>query len=512
MLRTSGTFWTCLSCTLTNCRDDKTCIVCGASNSANTGIESRISSAATSSSSEFNPKCKLCTFVNARSDSICQMCQMTLEIVVTKKIADYDDDVCVVLETSSSSTNSKFKAAKDKKIGTDTDSSDSGSEVSTACCYDVVAEHFYEFADAEQDAETSAVTFRCKVHGKTFRTRPMMTAYIVKTFKEKLLNMAAEQNRNSRKKVAAKEVLVRESANINDQSIKSGGKRPTFSSVMSDEEIALQMAMEDYEDLVGQSDESSYAANDFYSAGSSSSSSSSSGRKHQDSRIKHSSSSTVHRQKFTISQPSSARNPDQIMHRGVMNNERRTPSAKNKKRKKTSFDSDSDSEDEVIEQVEMIEEACSSTPKENLMGISRELRLQKLLSRIDRIVLRLNTQMEAVSRNSRSGHDDDIAKKGKSSTSSLSGSDSAQDVAPKGVKIISHTDTLESSIQANAAPSATAVSVSESMLIGSLSGLRSYQTKGVEWLSSLHVSGLNGILADEMGLGTLQYSTVQYST
>ena len=434
------------------------------------------------------------------------MCQMTLEIVVTKKIADYDDDVCVVLETSGSSTNLKFKAAKNKKSGTDTDSSDSGSEVSTACCYDVAAEHFYEFADTEQDAETSAVTFKCKAHGKTFRTRPMMTAYIVKTFKEKLLNMAAEQNKYSRKKLASKEVLVRESANINDQSIKSGGKRPTFSSVMTDEEIALQMAMEDYEDLVGQNDESSYAVNNFYSAGGSSSSSSS--RNHRNSCIKYSSSSsTVHRQKFTVSPPSSARNPDQIMYGGLMNNERRTSSAKKKKRKKTSFDSDSDSDDEVIEQVEMIEEACSSTPKENFMGISRQLRLQKLLSRIDRIVLRLNTQMEAVSRNSRSGHDDDIAKKGKSSTSSLSGSDSSQEVALKGVKSISHTDALESSLQANTAPSATAVPASKSMLIGSLSGLRSYQTKGVEWLSSLHVSGLNGILADEMGLGTLQYGT-----
>lgn len=499
MLRTSGTFWTCLSCTLTNCRDDKTCIVCGASNTANTGIESRISSAATSSSSEFNPKCKLCTFVNTRSDSICQMCQMTLEIVVTKKFADYDDDVCVVLETSSSSTNSMSKAVKDKKSGTDTDSSDSGSEVSTACCYEVAAEHFYEFADTDQDAETSAVIFKCKVHGKTFRTRPMMTAYIVKTFKEKLLNMAAEQNKYSRKKVAAKEVLVRESANIN-----GGGKRSTFSSVMTDEEIALRMAMEDYEDLVEQNGESSYVVNNIYSAGSSSS-----GRNHQDSIIKRSScSSTVHRQKFTISQPSSARNPDQILHRGVMNNERRTSSAKKKKRKKTSFDSDSDSDDDVIEQVEMKEEACSSTPKEHIMGISRQLRLQKLLSRIDRIVLRLKTQMEAVSCNSRSGHDDDVAIKGKSSTSLISGSNSAQEVAPKGVESISHADALESSLQANTAPIATAASVSESMLIGSLSGLRSYQTKGVEWLSSLHVSGLNGILADEMGLGTLQYSTL----
>ena len=31
--------------------------------------------------------------------------------------------------------------------------------------------------------------------------------------------------------------------------------------------------------------------------------------------------------------------------------------------------------------------------------------------------------------------------------------------------------------------------------------LRGYQIGGVEWLMSLHMSGLNGILADEMGLG-----------
>ena len=31
--------------------------------------------------------------------------------------------------------------------------------------------------------------------------------------------------------------------------------------------------------------------------------------------------------------------------------------------------------------------------------------------------------------------------------------------------------------------------------------LRDYQTKGVRWLLSLHMNGLNGILADQMGLG-----------
>lgn len=31
--------------------------------------------------------------------------------------------------------------------------------------------------------------------------------------------------------------------------------------------------------------------------------------------------------------------------------------------------------------------------------------------------------------------------------------------------------------------------------------LRDYQLKGVKWLLSLHMNGLNGILADQMGLG-----------
>ena len=38
----------------------------------------------------------------------------------------------------------------------------------------------------------------------------------------------------------------------------------------------------------------------------------------------------------------------------------------------------------------------------------------------------------------------------------------------------------------------------EGLFTGSL---RDYQLKGVRWLLSLHMNGLNGILADQMGLG-----------
>jgi hypothetical protein len=520
MLRSSGTFWTCLSCTLTNCRDDKACIVCGASNTANTGVDSRVSAAAKSCGSGFNPNCKLCTFVNTRNDSTCQMCQMTLDKVVTEKSTDYDDDVCVVMETSDSATSRKPKTKKDHNSGSDTDSSDTGSEASTACCYDVAAEHFYEFADTEQDGTISAVTYRCKVHGKTFRTRPMMTAYIVKTFKEKLLDMAAEQNRFSRKKAVVKEVRLREPANTDNQSIRAGEKQSNFISVMTDEEIALQMAMEDYEDLVEENDRSNYGADKHSS--SSSSSSSSSNRNRHEGRIKHSSSSNLHRQKSASGHPLSAHHSDQTQLRGVMNSDY-GPSTKKKKKKRSSFDSDTDSDDEVIDQVEMIEEACSSASKDTQMVLSRQLRLQKLLSRIDRIVLRLSTQMEVVSRQNKSGHDDDIVDARKACASSLSGSDSVLEAIPKGIQLqgLSSTDVLKNSLHTHAhaqaptpipIPAAAAVSEGNSVLMGSLRG---YQTKGVEWLSSLHASGLNGILADEMGLGTLQsvqYGTVWYVT
>ena len=478
-------------------------------------MDSRVSAAAKSTSSGFNPHCKLCTFVNTRNDSTCQMCQMTLDRVVTEKSADYDDDVCVVLETSDSVTSRKPRAIKDHKSGSDTDSSDTGSEASTACCYDVAAEHFYEFADTEQDGTTSAVTYKCKVHGKTFRTRPMMTAYIVKTFKEKLLDMAAEQNKFCRKKAVVKEALVREPANTNNHSIRAGEKQSNFISVMTDEEIALQMAMEDYEDLVEENDRSDYGGNKHSS--SSSSSSSSCNRNHYQGRIKHSSSSNLHRQKSAVCYLSSAYHSDQTQPRGVMNSEY-GPSTKKKKNKKSSFDIDTDSDDGVIDQVETIEGACSTAPKDNLMVLSRQLRLQKLLSRIDRIVLRLNTQMEVVSRHNKSGHDDDIVEARRACATSLSGSDSVLEAIPKGIQLqeLSSTDVLKNSLHTHAhaaAPTpaaAAAVFEGNSVLMGSLRG---YQTKGVEWLSSLHASGLNGILADEMGLGTSAlYGTVRNST
>jgi hypothetical protein len=443
------------------------------------------------------------------------MCQMTLDRVVTEKSNDYDDDVCVVLETSDSATSRKPKTIKDYKSGSDTDSSDSGSEASTACCYDVAAEHFYEFADSEQDGTTSVVTYRCKVHGKTFRTRPMMTAYIVKTFKEKLLDMAAEQNKFSRKKAVVKEVLVREPVNTNNQSMRAGEKQSNFVSVMTDEEIALQMAMEDYEDLVEENDRSNYGGNKHSSSSSSSSSSScsSSNRNRHEGHVKHSSSSSLHRQKSAVSHTSSAYHSEQTQLRGVMNSEH-GPSTKKKKKKRSSFDSDTDSDDEVIDQVEMIEEACSTASKDNQMVLSRQLRLQKLLSRIDRIVVRLNTQMGVVSRQNKSAHDDDIVDSRRPCATSLSGSDSVLEAIPKGIQPqgLSSTDVLKNSLQRQpraSTPAAAAVSEGNSVLMGSLRG---YQTKGVEWLSSLHASGLNGILADEMGLGTSQHCIVRYGT
>ncbi len=95
----------------------------------------------------------------------------------------------------------------------------------------------------------------------------------------------------------------------------------------------------------------------------------------------------------------------------------------------------------------------------------KALRLRKLLSKTDRIVARINKSMQ---------------------TSALSGAAASPQ---RRTTVSTH---FHSGI---AAPSTDRSLLRPSTL------LRDYQLGGVQWLLSLHGSGLNGILADEMGLG-----------
>jgi ATP-dependent DNA helicase len=79
-------------------------------------------------------------------------------------------------------------------------------------------------------------------------------------------------------------------------------------------------------------------------------------------------------------------------------------------------------------------------------------------------------------------------------------------------KLLSKSDQILAKIRgiipSTSAPSSSSSSMSSDVVQSSLvTGcvLRPYQISGVEWLCSLHQSGLNGILADEMGLGKLPY-------
>jgi SNF2 family DNA or RNA helicase len=107
---------------------------------------------------------------------------------------------------------------------------------------------------------------------------------------------------------------------------------------------------------------------------------------------------------------------------------------------------------------------------------AKNVRLQKLLSRTDKLVNNVNTVMRLMcQRNYDTSHNE-------TSSSNKSNIDMNSVLFAKALVPL---DSVHSS--------------SPHLNIK----LRDYQIGGVEWLISLYATSLNGILADEMGLGTL---------
>ena len=148
----------------------------------------------------------------------------------------------------------------------------------------------------------------------------------------------------------------------------------------------------------------------------------------------------------------------------------------------------------------------------------RQLRLQKLLLRTDKIVSKLNTMMSSVSNQNKNSSQilskteditllpiksDTISKTDICSKDIVDLVQDSNLVENSTIQKIKITETTQQQHQNQTIPSVQPVCPQSFRQPAMLKNgkLRSYQLGGVEWLSSLHVSGLNGILADEMGLG-----------
>ena len=95
MLRSEGTYWTCNECTLTNSKDAKICIVCGASSVLFHASEMRDLKVKGVRRHSYEMKCEVCTFLNSGNVSSCQMCDSVLDTVELRKQAFFTATILI---------------------------------------------------------------------------------------------------------------------------------------------------------------------------------------------------------------------------------------------------------------------------------------------------------------------------------------------------------------------------------------------------------------------------------
>ena len=573
MLRSDASFWTCPTCTLLNNRDAKECIVCDTAfvRSSNTNASKQSKQIIGLS------KCPVCTFLNTGGSRSCQMCTSDLlEDEDEESIGDdssVDSDLLIVGK-------SKKTADSDSDGNSVADSVRSNeSEISSSYYYEAAAELLPELTDAIQgraDATgVASLTYKCKADGRVCRTRGIMTAYLVRQHKDKLDTRAQELQKKKKIEKKSSEKINQPksmfglaglnrtsssenngnsasnscSSNLNygsNYSSSSSSRSISNHTILSDREIALQMALQDYEEEIEQpqlirkrkqSGSDSLANHYNLSNNSSNSSSSITNSNH---------SKTYNENPYGIKKKKNALAVDSLhsINEFTLKNGHSSQSLKKEKtiRKKNGFSESEDEDDIENERLSADEE--DSTNREE--AAYRHLRLQKLLSRTDKIVSKLNTMMSSVCRQTKEKENTEnsvIAAAGELKNSEMKKNADensglkAVDIEERKFEMNStdvhhivgeskcqnqlvsemHNQSVDSNISTGlrpAIPHVQLLSVQPSILpppsprsslqqpVMLKNGkLRGYQIGGVEWLLSLHVSGLNGILADEMGLG-----------
>lgn len=134
----------------------------------------------------------------------------------------------------------------------------------------------------------------------------------------------------------------------------------------------------------------------------------------------------------------------------------------------------------------------------------KKLRLQKLLTRMDRIVNNINASMAKFMEKEAAAAAAAASAAAIAEEGSCNSAEGAKESRLDMQSVVSDPSKLAARM-VELDHRAAAPSTSGSVLLSKSCNLRDYQQGGVEWLCSLHNQRLNGILADEMGLGkTLQ--------
>jgi hypothetical protein len=537
MLRSEGTYWTCKECTLTNSKDAKICIVCGASSVVFHASEIRDLKANGVKRSTYEMKCQVCTFLNTGNVSSCQMCDSVLDRVESAEnlgpISDSLTSSFMGKVESRHTVNRRGNEETSIIYCDDSDSDSQASDVSSSYYYDAASELFSELVATKCSDKNSAPIYECRSDQKTCSTKPIMTAYLVKAHKARLKIRAFELNRIKEFEGVHKELT---SSGDNDRSSISKYDSPhllevrsaSASAVLTDEEIALQIALSEYEEEVAHSSsskrhtrpgtgsgfESHYhypepswsgeTSNNTYTLSSSSSSSSNGYQKQQelrgaDSYYQSSSISKQNKRKQLEGTLDSLHSVKSVFKSSV------------KKKMKNGFDTDTDTDsasDCEIPQYDKGNHGAKASPaiSEGVEAAAyKQLRLQSLLSRTDKIVAKLSTLMTATSRQNEG--EKSVGKDSKCEDTNdtvIATSIPLEQSETSATALSSQTLLNEAKVEAESGVPVVAGSAAQPTLL--LNGvLRGYQLGGVEWLLCLHSSGLNGILADEMGLGAHSY-------
>jgi hypothetical protein len=312
----------------------------------------------------------------------------------------------------------------------------SNSSVSLSYYYDAAEAHFPECAEPIDN-----VTYKCKFDGKVCRTKAIMTAYLVRQHKSLLTSKDMESNREIRKTKKSTIVIRKDTSDFHAVNSSNHG-------VLIDKEIALKIASSDYEDMKKQRGASS-------------------------------SSPSQHERKLklnTFSDDSLYTKVDKMKH--FSNGDTKL---------------DLDSNFSLMEGFKDDDGESFSFVTERNRATYRQSRLEKLLSRTDKIVSRLNNMMATVSISSQNFSHKEIEEKFDNKTlmspTDKNSHSSMVDAQP-----------MVSNVLENSEESFVVVddcNQQQPLMLRNVK-LRGYQIGGVEWLNSLHMSGLNGILADEM--------------
>jgi SNF2 family DNA or RNA helicase len=323
--------------------------------------------------------------------------------------------------------------------------------------------------------------------GKVCRTKPMMKAYLVKRHREKLQKLASELLETNR------------SITIN-KADDEGNER-------TDEELALQLALSEYDEAV--------ASGSMTAAASTPSRTTISRRTNLNYNRKPSprpeNNSVSPLSRFGGSSNSSKRRKVFDSLANVLDNSNSSITGKSANHRHTHSalsafarprataiasaadrDSDSDSDRSNRGEAEALEAALKAAADEKAY---RELRLQKLLEKTDKIVSKLSRMMESVVTTCRKQEEIEAAAEAATEANNPAPEAGLANDTTKNTNSATTTTSTENSRNLSLPKVATKPNeISQPAMLQNVQ-LRGYQLGGVEWLSSLHSSGLNGILA-----------------